>query len=81
MASGVDSAFNLQTFKQGLNISVNKYTGDDMEFEVKGLSCAVRARGPAPPQNCSHAHALTAHSAGQPCLAADGQLAAPHHDC
>jgi hypothetical protein len=39
---GVDTSFKLDNFKQGLNIEVTKYENHDMEFEVKGISCAVR---------------------------------------
>lgn len=38
---GVDQSFNLQKFKQGLNIEVLRYDENDMEFEVHGISCAV----------------------------------------
>jgi hypothetical protein len=38
---GVDSSFKLDNFKQGLNIEITKYEKHDMEFEVKGISCAV----------------------------------------
>jgi len=38
---GVDSSFKLDNFKQGLNIEVTKYENHDMEFEIKGISCAV----------------------------------------
>jgi hypothetical protein len=38
---GVDSSFKLDHFKQGLNIEVTKYENHDMEFEIKGISCAV----------------------------------------
>jgi hypothetical protein len=36
-----DGTFKLGDFKQGLNIEVTRYEGYDMEFEVKGISCAV----------------------------------------
>ena len=42
MASGADHAFNLTTFKKGFSIKITKYQGTDMEFEMKGASCAVR---------------------------------------
>jgi hypothetical protein len=38
---GVDSSFKLDNFKQGLNIEITKYENHDMEFEIKGISCAV----------------------------------------
>lgn len=42
MAAGVDSTFSLEGFKKGFNISITRYEGDEMEFEMKGVSCAVR---------------------------------------
>jgi len=44
-AAGVDSSFKLDRFKQGLSINVLSYNQDDMEFEVKGISCAVSKCG------------------------------------
>ena len=41
MAAGVDSAFSLEGFKKGFDISITRYEGDEMEFEMKGVSCAV----------------------------------------
>jgi len=38
---GVDASFDLDKFKQGFQIDVTRYEGDDMEFEMKGVSCAV----------------------------------------
>ncbi|KAL4514328.1 hypothetical protein Ndes2437A_g01045 [Nannochloris sp. 'desiccata'] len=38
---GVDSSFKLDNFKQSVNIEVTKYENHDMEFEVKGISCAM----------------------------------------
>jgi len=40
-SAGVNSSFNLNQFKEGLKIDVLQYEGDEMEFEVKGISCAV----------------------------------------
>ena len=40
---GVDAAFDLARFKRGFDINITRYEGDDMEFEMKGVSCAVRA--------------------------------------
>ena len=39
---GVDASFDLENFKQGFKIDVTRYEGDDMEFEMRGASCAVR---------------------------------------
>jgi len=39
---GVDAAFDLARFKRGFDINITRYEGDDMEFEMKGVSCAVR---------------------------------------
>lgn len=41
MSMGVDSAFSLQKFRAGFSIEVNRYEGNEMEFEMKGVSCAV----------------------------------------
>ncbi|KAI7838406.1 hypothetical protein COHA_007810 [Chlorella ohadii] len=38
---GVDAAFDLARFKRGFDINITRYEGDDMEFEMKGVSCAV----------------------------------------
>lgn len=43
---GVDAAFDLARFKRGFDIQVTSYEGDDMEFEMRGVSCAVRGSGP-----------------------------------
>ena len=40
-AAGMDKSFKLAEFKQGLKIDVTRYEGHDMEFEVKGITCAV----------------------------------------
>lgn len=40
-ASGIDKSFKLGSFKQGLNIEITRYEGHDMEFEVKGITCAM----------------------------------------
>lgn len=37
----VDSSFSLDAFKESLKIKVLKYDGDDMEFEVSGISCSI----------------------------------------
>ena len=42
---GASQAFSLAKFKKGLNITITKYEGDDMEFEMKGISCAVSHAG------------------------------------
>lgn len=39
--AGGQGSFKLDAFKQGLNIEVTRYEAHDMEFEVKGISCAV----------------------------------------
>jgi hypothetical protein len=44
MSMGVDSAFSLEKFRAGFSIEVNRYEGNEMEFEMKGVSCAVRLR-------------------------------------
>lgn len=41
---GVDASFDMARFKQGFSIDIKRYEGDDMEFEMKGVSCAVRQR-------------------------------------
>lgn len=41
MSSGLDSAFNFEKFKSGLDIKVNKYEDFVMEFEIKGITCAM----------------------------------------
>ncbi|GAB4819550.1 hypothetical protein N2152v2_006967 [Parachlorella kessleri] len=38
---GTSQAFSLAKFKKGFNITITKYEGDDMEFELKGISCAM----------------------------------------
>ena len=38
---GTGNVFSLERFKAGLDIKITKYEGDDMEFELKGVSCAV----------------------------------------
>lgn len=38
---GADHTFSLASFRQNFQIQVTKYEGDDMEFEMKGVSCAV----------------------------------------
>ena len=40
---GVDAAFDLEKFKKGFQVDITRYEGYDMEFEMKGVSCAVRA--------------------------------------
>lgn len=42
-AFGLDSSFSLEKFRQDLKIDVLRYEQDDMEFEVNGISCAVRS--------------------------------------
>lgn len=41
---GVDASFDMARFKQGFSIDIKRYEGDDMEFEMKEVSCAVRQR-------------------------------------
>ena len=38
---GVDASFDLDEFKRGFSINITRYEGHDMEFEMKGVSCAV----------------------------------------
>lgn len=38
---GVDASFDMASFKKGFSIDIKRYEGDDMEFEMKGVSCAV----------------------------------------
>ncbi|PSC68794.1 DNA-directed RNA polymerases I and III subunit RPAC1 [Micractinium conductrix] len=38
---GVDASFDLDSFRRGFNIDITRYEGDDMEFEMKGVSCAL----------------------------------------
>lgn len=39
---GVDASFDMARFREGFSIDIKRYEGDDMEFEMKGVSCAVR---------------------------------------
>ena len=41
-ALGSEGAFDPRAFKQQLDIKITKYEDYDMEFELKGVSCAVR---------------------------------------
>eukprot|EP00887_Chlorella_sp_A99_P005135 scaffold25.g5135.t1 len=41
MAAGVDHAFSLPRFKRDFSINITRYEGPDMEFEMKGASCAL----------------------------------------
>lgn len=36
-----DSSFSLESFKESLKIKILRYDGDDMEFEVSGISCSI----------------------------------------
>ncbi|KAL4433723.1 hypothetical protein ABPG75_000164 [Micractinium tetrahymenae] len=38
---GVDASFDMDRFRRGFSIDIKRYEGDDMEFEMKGVSCAV----------------------------------------
>jgi DNA-directed RNA polymerase I and III subunit RPAC1 len=40
-AAGEARTFDLAAFKAGLRVDVARYEGDEMEFEVGGLSCAM----------------------------------------
>jgi hypothetical protein len=41
-SQGVDASFDMQKFKQEFKINVTRVEGFDMEFEMLGVSCAVR---------------------------------------
>lgn len=41
-AFGINTAFSLEKFRKQLKIDVLRYEQDDMEFEIQGVSCAVR---------------------------------------
>lgn len=41
MAAGIDHAFDFESFKSGFDINITKYQGSDMEFEIKGITCAM----------------------------------------
>lgn len=38
---GVDASFSMDKFKNNFKIDITRYEGGDMEFEMKGISCAV----------------------------------------
>jgi DNA-directed RNA polymerase I and III subunit RPAC1 len=37
----VDAGFQAGKFKEGFGIDITRYDGNDMQFELKGVSCAV----------------------------------------
>ena len=49
MAIGLDSTFDMKMFQQGFSIDITKCNGNDMEFEMQGVSCAVRPAFSLPP--------------------------------
>ena len=56
---GVDASFDMASFKKGFSIDIKRYEGDDMEFEMKGVSCAVRRAGE--PGAAGRVHYLPVH--------------------
>lgn len=40
---GLDAGFQAGKFKEGFGIDITRYDGNDMHFELKGVSCAVRS--------------------------------------
>lgn len=40
---GVEAGFHTSKFKNGFGIDITRYDGNDMHFEMKGVSCAVRS--------------------------------------
>ena len=68
----MDASFDLDSFRRGFNIDITRYEGDDMEFEMKGVSCAVSAAQLA--ARARHARAVCTRSdwRAAPRVGADG---------
>lgn len=41
MSMGSDNKFDIKKFREKLRIDINSYEGDEMEFELKGVTCAM----------------------------------------